>query len=443
MSRSLLPVPTRLVRLAVTDMVVVVVVMMMIVVTMESAILVVAASSTSSSSSYYTSMRSLDKFGNAIQLKHAREAALRHGRLVVAAIPHRRRTTRTTSTTITHQQDHQQEEPPHQDVGKEQGTVIVVISVGNRPLVSSLTLPLSSNGQNNPDLQSRSSPSSQQQQQEEGEHGQQEPEPEQQQQQQDGSNHVTAMCCTGIKSDADWFTRQIQTYISQIWERYNLHPLHPLIIAYWMGRILTNYQYNSEDIDMEWQTSILGRQQQQRRSRDDEDSMDTSISRPLGIQTFLLSTIPPSLSSSMTTKNGGGSDERLLLIEPTGRIFQAESTDSFSFLTMGKESERFKEALLRWRGSSSSSSTTDPTTTTSTSTSSTEATPIVPSTTTSVESLEELLIQELLTLLEPTGTANTKTNSIEFMVERVGRTKIESILVKYQNGILESRTTLR
>ena len=340
-----------------------------------------AADVTSSSSSSYTSMRALDKFGNAVPLKHAREAAVRHGRLVVAA------------TTAATQPSPFSSASPVSPPQNPENSEIVVVSVGNRSLVSSLTLPLAfaattttnHNHHNDPQPAPHTPPMA----------------------------TTVAMCCTGVKSDADWLTRQMQAYVSKVWERYDLHPMSTGALAHWLARLLGRYQQPSsadEDDDDEWQSSLSrGAASSKRSSRRQEHAFESSLSRPLGVQTILLST-------SLSGSSKSASYPSLLLIEPTGRVFRAHTTSSFSFVTMGKQSDKLKEALLRC------------------------IPPPIPPPQTMEESgwLEDILTREILNVVAPS------TNEIvELLVERLGpSTTKAAALLRYQSGNLLSRTIL-
>ena len=330
-----------------------------------------AADVTSSSSSSYTSMRALDKFGNAVPLKHAREAAVRHGRLVVAA-----------ATAATQTSPFSSASSPISPPQNPENSEIVVVSVGNRSLVSSLTLPLAfaatttTNHNHNHHI-----------------------------------DPMVAMCCTGVKSDADWLTRQMQAYVSKVWERYDLHPMSTGALAHWLARLLGRYQQPSsseDDGDDEWQSSVSrGAASTKRSSRRQEQAFESSLSRPLGVQTILLST-------SVSGSSKSASSPSLLLIEPTGRVFRAHTTSSFSFVTMGKQSDKLKEALLR-------------------------CIPPTPTPQTKEESgwLEHILTREILNLVAPS------TNEIvELLVERLGPSTTKATLLRYQSGDLLSRTIL-
>ena len=334
------------------------------------------SSSQPTSSSFYTSLRALDKFGNAVPLKHAREAALRHGRLVVAA-----------TAKMSHAPKNNADDDPDER--------IVVVSVGHRKLLSSLTLPLalttiSTNRNNDQSLHSQS----------------ESPPPL--------MTPKVAMCCTGVRSDADWLTRQMQAYVAKVWERYDMHPMSPGALAHWLARLLGRYQQPSstaEDDDDEWQSAVsrLGASTiSSRMSRTrQEQEFESALSRPLGVQTFLLST-------GISGSHGDAGSPSLLLIEPTGRVFRADTTSSFSFVTMGKQSDKIKEALLK-------------------------CTPLPPPPRTTEESswLEDILTREILNLLAP-----SKNEIVELLVECLGPSETKPTLLRYQSGNLMSRTIL-
>lgn len=214
--------------------------------------------------SAYTSMRALDKFGNSVQLRHAREAAIRHGRLIVAA--------------------------KLRDVAVP--AEIIVVSFGSRKLVHSLALPFASAA--------------------------------------DDKSGTVAMCCTGVKSDAEWLTRHIQNLAARVWCRYDQTSMATTALAYSIARLLGSYEGN--DIDEEWQSTIQGIHM--KRSSNNQ-GLDSSLSRPLGVQALVLST------------RKGDKDTDLLLVEPTGRVFTAERTKYMSFVAIGKQSEEVGERLLR------------------------------------------------------------------------------------------------
>lgn len=263
------------------------------------------ASSSGNSPSSYTSVRALDKFGNSVQLKHAREAAQKHGRLVIAA-------------------------------SNAKNDAVVVVSLGNRPVVHSITLPT---------LESDHHP--------------------------DDDRHFLAMCCTGVKGDANWLIYQVQQHVAQIWERYNYHPRGPSI-AHFVARLLGSF--GGEDINKEWQPSI-------RREK-------IEWARPFGVQTMILSTQHPCI----------------LLVEPSGRVMATTTKkkgEGTFWCAMGKESglvqERFGRTELEDEGT--------------------------------VSNLQEKLVQQLL------ETASTTRNSItEVMVEVLTVVGIERMLLQYKNG---------
>jgi hypothetical protein len=292
--------------------------------------LLVAASSTNNPSSY-TSVRALDQFGHSIQLKHARESAHRHGRLVVAASSVNNKNMNNDTSTI------------------------VVVSVGNRPMVQSLTLPttLEVDG---------------------------------------ASHHQLALCCTGVKGDANWLLMQVKQHISKVWERYNQQNMPPGAMAHVISRLLGSFE--GEDWDQEWQSSLR------------RESSDT-WARPLGIQTMIVSTQHPNL----------------LLVEPSGRVLTTTTkkgqSSSFSFGAMGKDSSALQERLNRCTNLDLDSGDDD-------------------TTTDVAEVLKETLIQALLETL-------SRNDTIELMVETMTAQGIERTLVHYKNGkeISSTPVTLR
>jgi 20S proteasome alpha/beta subunit len=283
--------------------------------------------------SSYTSMRALDKFGTSVQLMHAREAAARYGRLVVAARCH--------------------------PLSVSDAASVVVVSVGNHKMVRSITLPLSADRQTSDKKDNK------------------------------GTNSgFVAICCTGVKSDADWLIRYMQRYAANVWERYDHHPMGTSALAHSISRLLGSYQ--DDDLEEEWQSAI-GRQNK----KNAQDQLESPLSRPLGVQTLLLST------------DSGRDEPNLLLVEPTGRVFKAETTEFFSFVTMGKQSDILNERLLR----------------------STLKTP---------SELEKLLIREILETLSPSRNEVT-----ELLVETIGPSSgIDTVLLVCKNGQVKSRSAL-
>jgi 20S proteasome alpha/beta subunit len=222
----------------------------------------------------------LDQFGHSIQLKHAREAAHRHGRLIVAAAC-------------------QNKNKNGEDTDTGTGGTVVVVSMGNRPMVHSITLPMTSSSEDNNDNSNSGS----------------------------GGTGMLALCCTGVKGDVNWLVMQVQQHVAKIWERYNHHPISSSSsMAHFVARLLGSF--NGEDADQEWQSSL-------RRS---ESSDQDSWARPLGIQTLLLST---------------KEDPYILMIEPSGRVLTTKkknNEDASSWwcaVAMGKDSDAVNEKLQR------------------------------------------------------------------------------------------------
>jgi 20S proteasome alpha/beta subunit len=238
-----------------------------------------SSSSTTSSTSSYTSVRALDQSGHSIQLKHAREAAHRHGRLVVAAACQNDKNKYNGEDTST-------------AAGGTGGTVVVV-SLGNRPMVHSITLPMTSSDSSS-------------------------------------GGGMLALCCTGVKGDVNWLVMQVQQHVAKIWERYNHHPISSSSMAHFVARLLGSF--NGDDADIEWQSGL------RRSSGESSDQKDSSWARPLGIQTLLLSTME---------------DPYILMIEPSGRVLTTkkkkkgndDASSSWWCAAMGKDSDAVNAKL--------------------------------------------------------------------------------------------------
>jgi hypothetical protein len=304
------------------------------------------------SSSSYISVRALDEFGNAVQVSHAMEAAQRHGRLVVAAVVHNNNNNYKSNPltdddmilkTTTTKTDGDNNDVDMSD-GKNKGittttnvvpqssastsssksSFIVVVSVGNTPVVHSIRLPL----QDEVDTASSSSSS---------------------------SSSMLAMCCTGIKGDANWLIGKVRRHIAEIWESYNhSNNVSAPSIAYLVARILGRFANHQEK--SEWQSSLgLPGKHESKEQRQQQSNW----ARPLGVQTMILSSSlsSSSLSSSSTstsTKRDTISippppPDGLLLVEPSGRILTPtahSSSGRVSVAAMGKDSEKIQARLM-------------------------------------------------------------------------------------------------
>jgi 20S proteasome alpha/beta subunit len=226
-----------------------------------------AASSSNNGPQSYISVRALDQFGHSVQLKHAREAAHRHGRLVV--------------------------------VGQSVNNETVVVSMGRTPMVHLVSLTsIGSRQESGAGTTSKFD--------------------------------VVALCCTGVKGDASWMIQEVQSHCATVWDRYN-HHLDAPSVAHVISRLLGSF--GGEDVDLEWQSSV-GRTK-------------SEWSRPLGIQTMILSQSGP-----------------ILLVEPSGRVLTTPKVGKTSSVTstssrnrrnidrlqigaMGKESHLVPEHLRR------------------------------------------------------------------------------------------------
>ena len=186
-------------------------------------------SSADTTSSSYTSVRALDEYGHSVQLKHAGEAAQRHGRLVVA--------------------------------GQSAANETVVVSFGQKPVVHLVSLTTCASFQQPKEVTNNNKMEA-------------------------NEFDTVALCCTGIKGDANWLIDRVQEHTTNVWNRYNHHMDSPAV-AHLVSRLLGSFQ--GEDTDIEWQPGV-------RRDKSD-------WARPLGIQTLVLSQQSP-----------------ILRIEPSGRV---------------------------------------------------------------------------------------------------------------------------
>jgi hypothetical protein len=239
-----------------------------------------------SSSPSYISSRALDKFGNAVQLGHAKEAALRYGRSVVVAVV-------------------ENGCPSSSSSSSSSSSFLMVVSLGKTPVLRKIQLPLSAE-ECGKDTTTTSSPPP-----------------------------FVACCFTGVKGDANWLLQQIQKYFSEVWERYDMATqLSTPTIAHVIARLLGRFSGQSEK--QEWQ-SALGLPG--KNERDEDRRRYSSWSRPLGVQTMIISL----QSSSLSNEPG------LLLVEPSGRILNpvAKSKSGLvSLAAMGKESDKIESRLL-------------------------------------------------------------------------------------------------
>jgi len=145
-----------------------------------------------SSSSSLISSRTLDSYGNYVQLSHAKEATTL-GRPVVVAVV---------------------------EDSSSSSSFIVAISLGKSPVLRKIQLPLSTEEKDT----SSSSP-------------------------------FIACCFTGVKGDANWLLQQIRKYFSQVWERYDMATqLTTPTIAHIISRLLGRFAAQSEE--HEWQSAL-------------------------------------------------------------------------------------------------------------------------------------------------------------------------------------------
>ncbi|KAG7356796.1 TIP41-like family protein [Nitzschia inconspicua] len=251
----------------------------------------VAASTSSSDSSSYVSVRALDKFGNAKQVSHALEAAKRQGRPVIVAVVKCNGADDATALTGPRSSTSETNEPQ---------SFLVAVSLGTAPILHSLQI---------------TAPG-------------------------DTVSTCLAMCCTGIKGDANWLVQQIQTFSASVWERYNIpsDQISTATIAHVVARLMIRFACYAED--REWNSNV-GLPGVKSSNSKDEDGQDNGASskwsRPLGLQSMILST-----ASSATPG--------LLQIDPSGRIltaFAQSSSGRVLTAAMGRDSDKVQSRLLK------------------------------------------------------------------------------------------------
>lgn len=340
----------------------------------------------------YVSVRSLDHYGNAVQLGHAKEAAQRYGRSVVVAVV-----------------DVQDEKNSTEKMSSS-SSFVMVVSLGKSPTLHPVRLPLETK---------------------------------------DGDSHappLLGMCFTGVKGDANWLLQQLQKYSADVWERYDKGAMSAPNLAHVVARLLGRFAAQPEK--HEWQSSLglPGKQ-------DRDDDRQSSWSRPLGVQTMIISLSSnspkekPSLSAQPLRLPG------LLIIEPSGRILNPAArskSGQVSLGAIGKACDKIQARLLRlFRGdrqgepsvvdeSSSSSSSSSSSTSRRHEGLSPSSWEHLPPT---YDECQETLIR---ILLEETANGNDDVNSSQrgdagghvVMVESYSpdRGKIERRLFRYQNA---------
>ncbi|VEU44989.1 unnamed protein product [Pseudo-nitzschia multistriata] len=245
-------------------------------------------------SSSYVSVRALDNYGNAVQLSHAKEAAQRYGRSVVVAVVDIVHDQNNNSTGKQPEISRANEHKEHQTESVEEfhsSSFLMVISLGNSPILHPIQLPLESD------------PTS-----------------------------LLAICFTGVKGDANWLLQQIQKYAADVWERYGTTVMSVPAVSHVVARLLGRFAAQPED--REWQSSLglPGK-------HDSDDDHQSSWSRPLGVQTMILSTGVQDVQKP-----------KLLIVEPSGRVLNPlarSASGCVSLAAMGKESDKIQARLSR------------------------------------------------------------------------------------------------
>jgi len=242
----------------------------------------------------YVSVRALDHYGNAIQLGHAKEASQRYGRSVVVAVVEAYEPKNSTKSTPSGRSEEGQHEPEDTEDIMSPSSFLMVVSLGNSPVLHPVQLPLEAED--------------------------------------DDSSSLLAMCFTGVKGDANWLLQQIQKHSADVWERYDTRVMSVPVVAHIVARLLGRFAAQPEK--QEWQSSLglPGK-------HDRDDDKQSSWSRPLGVQTMILS-----LNSHSPQQPG------LLIVEPSGRILNPTArskSGQVSIAAMGKASDKIQERLLR------------------------------------------------------------------------------------------------
>mmetsp|Transcript_14573 Transcript_14573/g.40501 ORF Transcript_14573/g.40501 Transcript_14573/m.40501 type:complete len:375 (-) Transcript_14573:189-1313(-) len=346
--------------------------------------LVTNALSNVDASSSYVSVRALDNYGNAIQLSHAKEAAQRHGRSVVVAVVDvvnlpNNGTDDLLETTPNEETQHQNKSR----VGVPSSSFVLVISMGRSPILHPIQLPLEGN------------PSS-----------------------------LLAICFTGVKGDANWLLQQIQQYAADVWERYDTAVMSTPVVSHIVARLCGRFAAQSED--REWQSSLglPGK-------HDNDDDQKSSWSRPLGVQTMILS-----------IGNQRSEEPKLLIVEPSGRVLNPPArsrSHQVSLAAMGKESNKIQARLQRLlkgeqKGKEAAIGPVSvPSTQDETKTPSWEDLP--PTYERCRDALIRILLEET-TITNSNSGSNHNTRGGELMIESysVDRGKIERQLFRYPNS---------
>jgi len=269
---------------------------------------VITVLSNGESSSSYISVRTLDYFGNAVQLAHAKEAAQRFGRSVVVAVVqvHEQENEIEKIPTIRLEEKNDQHHPTLIDGKLPLSSFVIVVSLGKSPILHPIRLPSETKDIN--------------------------------------SSSLLAMCFTGVKGDANWLLHKVQKHAADMWERYNTFVLSPPFAAHAVARLLGRFTAQPEH--QEWQCSLglPGKQ-------NSDNDRQSFWSRPLGVQTMILSLSSYSPTSTLSAVyNHRLRDPGLLIIEPSGRVLNPiarSDSGEVSLGAMGKGCKKIQARLLR------------------------------------------------------------------------------------------------
>ena len=187
-----------------------------------------SSSTSSSSSNYYESVRSLDEYGNAVQIQHAQAAADQRGRLVLAM--HHNEQVWIVSPARPALSTGHYLRPPQSSCGLlEPVTTAPLKAVADMELTTTST-----------------------------------------------TAAAVYLCCTGVQADAHALLQHVRRYAATVAERYNNHA--PQSLAYAVAQF--HRQFWGYSPEGTWTTTVANLQQQQQQQ--------PSWGRPLGVRSLVV-----------------------------------------------------------------------------------------------------------------------------------------------------------
>jgi 20S proteasome alpha/beta subunit len=253
-------------------------------------LLVVSASS----SSTYESIRSLDKSGQARQLKHAQAAADEQGRLILAFCVDRNKTNaNNTTTTNTRRQQHSANDRTH--VGGGDDPVVYVLSPSPNDTGTASSFWAHRRRHDSTAVLAHRIFGM-------------------------GCSCNSYVTCTGLQPDAAWLIQQIRRYGTVVQFRYGSQPLATAAVAALVQLVFWGtHSMDEEEETQQWQSSIQTIWKGEER-----------WGRPIGVRTLV---IAPTVPSGMATRQQQRSFS-LQIVEPSGAILPCRT-----FACMGKRSD--------------------------------------------------------------------------------------------------------